>query len=129
MPRTTKYPSDGVPVLIPAGTYEYNVNGFNSNNTSFLVIAIERVAWPLTTSDVVMRVTLLWNTGGGASFTTTGGLALDRNGQPLLTQRFRVGVPNVSDGNGGKVKKPVSAATATVEILEALTTAFTVTAE
>lgn len=116
-------------ITLSEGTYQHSVNGFNTNNTDFLILTVDRINWPLTTSDIVMRVSLLWNTGGGASIGITGGDAVDRLGNPLLKQRFRIGVPNMSDGNGGEVKKSVSGGIATVEVLAALTTAFTLTAE
>lgn len=125
MPRTI---STGI-VDLAVGTYTYNVNGFNSNNTDYLILTIDRINFPLTTSDLVMRISLLWNSGDGARFDVNGGVALDRSGQPLLQQRFKIGVPGVSNGSGGRMKGAVNTAAATVEVFAALQTAFTLAAE
>ena len=57
----------------PAGTYgPFSVNGFTKANTDYLLLTLTvDNSWPQT-QDVLIRISMRWDNGGGADFDVVG---------------------------------------------------------
>lgn len=85
-----------------------NVNGFNSANADSLILTVTRENFPGTNEDDVIAGTILWSSGGSATFTVPGGVSLRKDGSILTEQSWILNIPGVTE-NGVRTKKPVSA--------------------
>lgn len=109
------------------GTTEIVVDNFPPV-TKNVKITVTREGWPETLDVPVIKLTLLWSNGQGASDSYGGGTLLNRSGVVALTNSLSVDVPEQNDGQGGSVRKTVVDCKAIIEILKPLTTAITVEA-
>jgi len=123
MPRSRTIPS----AVYPPGTYAISVDNFTSANTRALRLVCTRENWPGTVDDVVARVTLTWDTGGGVSADLLGGVVIGRDGQPVTTSVIEVDVPEVASGNSSQ-KRSVGGGTFVAEVLVELRTELTIEA-
>lgn len=122
MARTISRPSQ----KYAAGTYgPFSVDKLISSETTALEFTMSVEAdWPADSATQVCKVTLLWDSGGGGSWTFNGGLR-DRFGNPITLIRERVSVPAENDGSGGSRKKSVAGGSITIEVFAPITTALT----
>lgn len=98
-----------------AGTYgPFNLDSFTNNNTDAIVMTMTVVGWPAIAA--LMIVTLKYNNGDGAVFSITG---------TQLNPFTKLTVPVFMNEFG---KRPVSGATATVQLLAQATTAISMEA-
>lgn len=128
MPRTARYPQNGQPGLIPAGTYTLDIDGFKSSNATGMLLTLQVVNWPGTPEDTLISGTIYWNTGGAGVFTFGGGNMLDKAGNPVTHVRAFLEFAKESDGQGGQQKRNANGGTMAITINQALTTLATLEA-
>lgn len=110
------------------GEYTDTVNQFNSNNTDMIVATLTRVSWPGTPDDNVARVEVTWSDGTQGFWELPGGQSVDKFGNPGNFSRISINIPEVSDGQGGKVKRSVNSGTFKLIVRQQLTSAITIEA-
>jgi hypothetical protein len=119
MARSFSRPS----ALYQPGTYgPFVINGFNANNTDYLVLSLSIEGWPVAEAPLISG-RLLWDSGDGAEFTFNSPRLDPRTGQMPTQASVRVEVPTRGTG-----RQPVGAATATLTLHQPLRTAITLAA-
>lgn len=110
MPRTLDIPAG----TYPQGTYgPFSVDNITNANTDALELMLPTAGWPTDPDTPVLRVSLLWDTGGGGAATWNGS-PRGRDGQLLTFVTLRVGVPKAGPGAS---KRDVGRGDLTVEVL------------
>jgi hypothetical protein len=112
-------------ITIPSAEYtpqtiEHTLDQFNPV-TDTLRVRLTRESWPGTNEDNVVRVTITWNTGGGAWADFPGGVVTDRLGNTLPASVIEADVP-VLAVNGVAQKRNVVSAVVKIEVFQTLTT-------
>jgi hypothetical protein len=115
-------------INIPLNTYQpgnygpFTVNGFNSNNTDYILLTMTvDGTWPLT-QDILFKLDMLFGESGGASYEVVGDQR-DKFGVLKPTVEFKVPFPN--DVNGKQNRTNLSA---TAQVFAAFDTAITLQA-
>ena len=113
--------------LYAPGSYgPFAVDSLTSANTTALEFTMAvGPDWPTDRTVQVVKVTLMWDTGGGASWTYNGGLT-NQDGTPRTLITERAMVPTESDGAGGVRKRTVAGGSFTVQVFQSITSAITV---
>lgn len=122
MPRTRSLPEK----RYAPGVYgPFTVDNLTNANTAAIEFTMTVGAdWPADQSAPAVRVTMLWDTGGGGAWTYNGG-PRNQDGTPRTLIRETVPVIPEADNEGILRKRAIAGGNLTVEVFQPLTTALT----